>query len=92
MAKTKTKKSKPSSKELDGVYLLKLVFYLLLGSLWIRLSFGQSTEIGLPIGFIIGFAFSMHERFQIDRKIEYAVLVLAMFFGYFAPYALYLSL
>lgn len=92
MVKTKKKSKQPSSKELDGVYLFKLVFYLLLGSLWVQISFGEANEIGLPIGFIIGFLLTMHERFQIDRKIEYAVLVIAMFFGYFAPYGLYITL
>lgn len=89
MAKTKKRKS---SQEFDGVYLFKLVLYLVLGSLWVQLAFGNSTKIGLPVGFIIGFILTTHERFQIDRKIEYAVLVIAMFFGYFAPYGLYISL
>lgn len=88
MAKTKTKR--PSS-ELDGVYLLKLLLYVLLGSMWLKLSNGESISIGLPIGFIVGLIFSSHEHFQIDRKIEYAALLVAMLFGYFAPYGLYIN-
>lgn len=76
---------------MDGVYLLKLVLYLILGSLWIKLSNGESIEFGIPIGFIIGLIFTTHEHFQIDRKVEYAVLLIAMLFGYFAPYGLYIN-
>ena len=88
MAKTKTKK--PSA-ELDGVYLLKLLLYVLLGSMWLKLSNGESISIGVPVGFIAGLLFSSHEHFQIDRKIEYAALLVAMLFGYFAPYGLYIN-
>jgi len=89
MAKTKSSKRAPT--ELDGVYLLKLLLYVLLGTLWLKVSNGNSISVGLPIGFIIGLAFASHEHFQIDRKIEYAVLLVAMLFGYFAPYGLYIN-
>jgi hypothetical protein len=87
MAKIK----KRASQEMDGVYLLKLVLYLLLGSMWIKINHGADLQIPIPIGFIIGLIFAAHEHFQIDRKIEYAVLLVAMFFGYFAPYGLYIN-
>jgi hypothetical protein len=48
-------------------------------------------SIPLPVGFALGLVFSSHEHFQIDRKIEYAALVVAMLVGYFAPYGLYIS-
>lgn len=76
---------------MDGVYLLKLVLYLILGSLWVKVSHGESIEVGIPIGLIVGLIFTSHEHFQIDRKIEYAVLLIAMFIGYFAPYGLYIN-
>lgn len=88
----KTKKTSRRSTELDGVFVLKLLLYLLLGSLWLKLSNGDSISVGLPIGFIIGLIFTTHEHFQIDRKIEYATLLVAMLIGYFAPYGLYLQL
>lgn len=88
MAKTKTKRSSP---ELDGVYLLKLLLYVLLGSMWLKLSSGSGLHLPIPIGFIAGLVFSSHEHFQIDRKIEYAALLIAMLFGYFAPYGLYIN-
>lgn len=88
MAKIKTKKS---GSELGGVYLLKLLLYLLLGSMWLKFSNGSSVSIGIPVGLIVGLIFAAHEHFQIDRKIEYAVLLAAMLFGYFAPYGLYIN-
>jgi hypothetical protein len=93
MAKTKSKKTvkKSSGDNFDGVYLLKMVLYLLLGSIWIKASNGQDIAIGIPIGLIIGLVFTLHEHFQIDRKIEYAVMIVAMLFGYFAPYGLYIN-
>jgi len=86
MAKTKNtiKKRKPSVQEGDSTYILKLVLYLIIGSQWLRISHG-SSEIPIPLGFIIGILFSMHEHFKIDRKIEYAVLLMAMFLGFWLP-------
>jgi len=91
--KQTTKKSKPKAQaaSFDGVYLFKMVLYLLLGSIWIKISDGGDLSIPIPIGLIIGLVFTMHEHFQIDRKIEYAVMLVAMLFGYFAPYGLYIN-
>lgn len=90
MAKSKAKKT-PASNAMDGPYLLKLLLYLLLGSLWVKLSNGNSINFGIPVGLMIGLVFASHEHFQIDRKIEFAVLLAAMLFGYFAPYGLYID-
>ena len=87
----RTSTKRDGDQEYDGVYLLKLVLYVLLGSMWIKLSHGQHLNIPLPVGFIIGIIFSSHEHFRIDRKIEYAVLLVAMLVGYFAPFGLYIS-
>lgn len=89
MAQTKKKQKN----ELDGVYVLKLVMYVILGSLWLKLDSGtfQST-FPIPLGFIVGVLFASHEHFQIDRKIEYAVLVLAALVGLIAPYGLFVQL
>ncbi len=89
--KKSTTKSARTTDDFDGVYLLKLALYVILGSLWIKISHGNSLSLPLPIGFLAGLAFSSHEHFQIDRKIEYAVLLVAMLVGYFAPYGLYIS-
>jgi len=75
----------------DGVYLFKLVFYLLLGSMWVKIGSHGNLSIPLPVGLIIGLIFTTHEHFRMDRKIEYAVMLVAMLFGYFAPYGLYIN-
>ncbi len=78
MAKTKTAVS-------DGPYFLKLVLYLIVGSQWVRLVDTDLTrQIPLPIGLLVGFLFASHEHFQIDRKIEYAVLLIACLVGFWA--------
>jgi len=76
--------------KLDGVYLFKLLLYVLLGSMWLKLSHGTDMNAPVPVGFVVGLLFSTHEHFRIDRKIEYAVLLVAMLVGYFAPYGLYI--
>lgn len=75
----------------DGAYLLKLVLYLLIGSVWLKVS-KNGVHIPLPIGLLLGLVFTLHEHFQIDRKIEYAIMLVAMLFGFFAPYGLYINL
>lgn len=77
--------------DLDGVYLLKLALYVIIGSMWLKLSNNHGFSMPLPIGFVIGLVFSAHEHFRIDRKIEYAVLMVAMLVGYFVPYGIYIN-
>lgn len=90
MAKAKIKKKK--TQEQDSVYFLKLVLYLILGSLWIKVTSGDSNQIPLPVGLIIGLLFTSHEHFQIDRKIEYALLLIATFVGFWLPVGIYIAL
>jgi hypothetical protein len=61
----------------DLAFLIKAALYLLLGTVWI--AFGGHRL--LPIGVIVGFAFSQIEFLRIDRKIEYALLVVGALFG-----------
>ena len=93
MAKTKTKAAKRSagSQDPDAVYLLKLLLYVLLGSIWLKIGHAGHLNIPVPLGLLIGLLLSAHEHFRIDRKIEYAVLLVAMLIGYFAPYGLYIT-
>lgn len=69
-----------------------MVLYLLLGSLWLKFEGGGAIPLHLPIGLAVGLFFTTHEHFRIDRKIEYAVLLVAMLFGYFAPYGIYIQM
>ncbi len=76
----------------DGGYFLKLVLYMVLGSLWIKVSDNQSWQIPIPAGLIIGLVLTTHEHFKIDRKIEYAVLLIAAFIGFWAPIGIYINM
>ncbi len=81
-----------AAQEHDGVFLLKIVLYLILGSLWVKLSRGSTISLPFPIGLVLGILFASHDHFQIDRKIEFAVLLVAMVIGFFAPFGLYISM
>lgn len=90
MANTKTKKR--GGKEEDGVYLLKVVLYMMMGALWLKVSSGENLQFPVPIGLLVGLMFIKHEHFQIDRKIEYAVLVISCLVGFWLPFGIYVSL
>lgn len=84
MVKRKTK----TRKESDSTYFLKLVLFFILGTFWVRLenvSFGSVEHVSIPLGLILGLFFASHEHFQIDRKIEYAVLLAATFISFYLP-------
>lgn len=85
---------KPSTKqtqntETDSAYFLKIVLYIILGSLWLKfmtpITFAGIVLNGLPIGLFIGLIFASHDHFQIDRKIAYAILLLMTVLSYFLP-------
>lgn len=82
------KKTKTSS---DSAYFLKLIVFVILGSLWVKATDGQSWQIPIPVGFIIGLLLASHEHFRIDRKIEYAVLLISMFVGFWLPIGLFVA-
>jgi hypothetical protein len=91
-AKATAKRGRKSrTQEIDGVFFFKLVLYLLVGSMWLKISHGNTLNLPLPLGLVIGLFFTSHEHFQIDRKIEYAILLVAMLIGYLAPYGMYIS-
>jgi hypothetical protein len=91
MARPKSKRSK--TVEADSTYLLKLVMYLIIGSLWLKITHEETGgQIPIPAGFIIGVLFVRHEHFQIDRKVEYALLLIALLVGFWLPIGLYISL
>lgn len=76
--------------ERDSTYFLKLVVCIILGACWIKfmapLQIGPFALNGLPIGLLVGLiVVSQFEKFQFNRKIWYAILVLAMITSYFLP-------
>lgn len=93
MPKKKAKKiPQTRANELDSAFLLKIVLYMIIGSQWIRLvNVDYTNQIPIPLGFIIGVLFATHEHFRIDRKIEYAVLLVAMFIGFWVQTGLYIT-
>lgn len=77
------------TQELDSVYVLKLVLYVIIGSLWLRFqSGGKDVFIPVPIGLVIGLIFAAHDHFKIDRKVEFAVLLVAMLVGFWSQVGL----
>jgi uncharacterized transporter YbjL len=82
-----------AKKQTDGAFILKLVLYVILGSLWLKIhKNGSDFTIPLPVGLLVGLLFTTHEHFRIDRKIEYGVLVVAALIGMLAPYGLFISM
>ena len=90
MTKTKTRKAKAN--ETDGAFLLKLVMYLIVSSFWIRIQTADGGEMPIPAGAIIALLFATHDHFQIDRKIEFALILVGMFIAFWLPIGLYISL
>ena len=92
MPKTKAKKrTRHSVQELDAVYLMKIVLYLIVGAQWIRFTNGTDTQLPIPVGLIVGLLFAAHDHFQIDRKIEFAILLVAMFVGFWSQVGIYIT-
>lgn len=94
MTKNKTSKSRGlfASPASDNVFLLKLVLYLIVGSQWVRITGLEGfAELPLPLGLIVGLWFASHDHFKIDRKIEYAVLLVAMLVGFWTRVGLYIQ-
>ncbi|MES2970811.1 MAG: hypothetical protein V4702_00640 [Patescibacteria group bacterium] len=94
MAKTKRKRQpKGEPTELDGVYVLKIVMYLIVGSQWVRfVDPGLTKQIPIPLGLIVGIIFAAHDHFKIDRKIEYAIIIIASFVGFWSQTGLFINI
>ena len=76
--------------ESDGKYFLKLVLCVILGTLWIKfkapIALGGVPLNGIPVGLLFGLLIvSRFEKFQYDRKIWYAILILVTIVCYFLP-------
>jgi hypothetical protein len=86
------KRSKSALSEPDSAFFLKAVIFLILGSQWIYIESGNEWQIPIPVGLIIGLVFATHEHFQIDRKIEYVVLLFATFISFWLPIGLVIQI
>jgi ABC-type dipeptide/oligopeptide/nickel transport system permease component len=76
-------------KQPDSVYFLKIVMFFIIGGVWVF--FDDSAVPGIPIGLILGLFFASKDHFQLDRKIEYAILLSAAILSFVAPIGLVLQ-
>ena len=78
--------------ESDSVFFLKVLFYVLIGTFWIRISQNgiENTSFSIPVGMMIGVFFAHHDHFKIDRKIEFVILIIATILSYYLPIGLVL--
>lgn len=90
MPKRKLSNKKSPLVEKDSVYLLKLVLYFLIGCLWVNL--GGDSGIPIPVGLLFGIILANHEHFSIDKKMEYAILLVATILSFIAPIGFVLNL
>ncbi|HVQ44722.1 MAG TPA: hypothetical protein VMT30_07205 [Candidatus Saccharimonadia bacterium] len=74
MAKT-TKQAR--GRETDNAYFLKILIYFVLGLIWVKVN----GFVVVPIGLILGIIIAQHDHFSIDRKIEYAILLVSAVLG-----------
>ena len=92
--KRKNKQTSVSVKErifeTDSSYFLKLVVFILLGTFWLK--FGQPIIIAglslqaIPVGMLVGLLLiRQFEKYQADRKIWYAILLVVTIICYFVP-------
>jgi ABC-type dipeptide/oligopeptide/nickel transport system permease component len=91
MPKQKSKSPKKQSKQYDSTFLFKLVIYLFLGSVWLKFSTNNKLVFALPLGLIVGLIITTNEHFRVDRKIEYALLLIAALVGFWAQFGIYLK-
>ena len=68
---------KVKARETDSVYFLKILIYFVLGTIWIKIN----GVVILPIGLVFGVIISQKDHFAIDRKVEYAILIMSAIIG-----------
>ncbi|HEU5121748.1 MAG TPA: hypothetical protein VFT59_02790 [Candidatus Saccharimonadales bacterium] len=76
--------------ETDGTYFLKLVVFVLLGTLWLKFQHPMTwlgvPIHGVPVGMLLGLVLvRQFEKMQSDRKIWYAILLVVTIICYFVP-------
>lgn len=85
----KPNKTKTKEIEKDSTYFLKIILYIVLASFWLKfatpIQFGGLVIHALPLGLVIGLLFATHDHFQVDRKIEFATLIVITVITYFVP-------
>ena len=64
-------------KETDDVYFLKILIYFVLGTIWIK----HNGAVIFPVGLVLGLIIAQKDHFAIDRKVEYAILLVSAVLG-----------
>lgn len=82
-------KTKNTQSEADSTYFLKILLFFVVGAIWINVT---AWNTALPVGLVLGLLFASHDHFQIDRKIEYVVLLAAATISYVAPIGIVVQL
>ena len=77
--------AKQQVSEPDSTFFLKIVMYLIIGSVWLYFDGSDSILAAIPVGLLIGLLFVRHDHFAIDRKIEYVVLLISALLSYVLP-------
>lgn len=88
-----SRKGKEIKTESDTWYFTKLVIVFLLAAVWLKFNQPLMTSVGsisaLPVGFFGGIiAIHLLEKYQFNRKILYAVLLIATLISYYLPTAI----
>jgi hypothetical protein len=68
---------KSAARETDNAYFLKILVYFVLGTIWIKVN----GYVVFPAGLLLGIIIAQHDHFAIDRKVEYAVLIVSAVLG-----------
>ena len=71
------KASKTNARETDPAYFLKILIYFVLGTIWIK----YNGYVVFPVGLILGLIIAQKDHFAIDRKVEYAILLISAVIG-----------
>lgn len=85
---TKEPNKLTETNEPDSAFILKVVLYLIISSMWINIYTSALHRIPLPVGALVALLFASHDHFKIDRKIEYAIILVGVFVGYWVPVGL----
>lgn len=91
-ARNRPRRSRVGSQlsEGDGIYFLKLVLVVLLGTLWLKFAIPMEWNgipvTAFPLGALLALvAIRLFEKNEYDRKIWFAVLVIVTILSYFVP-------
>lgn len=89
---SKKKDVNKNNSETDSHFFLKSVVFLILGSQWVYVQTSPDVQIPIPVGLILGLVLATHEHFQIDRKIEYTILLISAFIAFWLPIGLVIQM